>query len=530
MFQIRVIKSLTMKWTDKRKLSVLMMFHMLWGLVLWFSISKYGLGISTDSVHLLFGGLNFSAGRGLTSFDGSFLLTWPPLYPVLLAFVHLVSGLDVFASANVLQAAAFVSLSLCLSMLFLKIFPENFLLAFTGNLLSDIGVVVVTSFNNVGSDYVHLALVLLFIWLAGNYLEQKSPRILFAMFVVGMLAMLQRYLGLATIATGAATVLFFSGGALSQRITRSLLISLSAVPAGLWLFISSRFIGRRAPISFAENFTWFSKSILEWFFQPDAIKDHLSFYIVCLWILFLGLIILLYLNPSRYKLSTPFTIPVFLFGILYTLTLFSSASITYFNKLGGRFLLPLYIPFMILITLAAELLLRGPSENTHPSRFLYRAVSAGSVGALVFAAVLLFHITLPLIFESHANGAAGGDNVFNTTTWHENKALKYWLTHQPQGKYLLFSNYPDGVAFFTQHSCYGSPRKYSGPYGKEELPVSQYASGLFSSGQDVYIIWIEPNDHSYFYEVEELVSIAQIEPLFVNEDGGVYRLKPIPGS
>jgi len=51
-----------------------------------------------------------------------------------------------------------------------------------------------------------------------------------------------------------------------------------------------------------------------------------------------------------------------------------------------------------------------------------------------------------------------------------------------------------------------------------------------SSGQDVYIIWIEPNDHSYFYEVDELSSIAQIEPLFSGPDGAVYRLKPIAGS
>ncbi len=75
-----------MKWTQKRKLVVLMTFHMLWGLVLWFSISKYGLGISTDSMQLLFSALNLSQGKGLYSFDGSFVSLWPPLYPMLLAF------------------------------------------------------------------------------------------------------------------------------------------------------------------------------------------------------------------------------------------------------------------------------------------------------------------------------------------------------------------------------------------------------------------------------------------------------------
>ena len=519
-----------MNLTDNRKLAVLMISHLLWGLVLWFSISKYGLGISTDSVHLLFGASNFSAGRGLISFDRSFLSIWPPLYPLLLALVHLVSGLSVFISANILQMLAFIGLSLCLSLLFLKIFPDNFLLAFAGNLFSDIGVVVLTSFNIVGPDYVHLAFAVFFIWLAGTYLEHGSPRIFVVMSVVGMFAMLQRYLGLAVIATGAITVLFFSEGAYLQRITRSLLLSLSGLPAGLWLLITSRSIERRAPISFIENFSWFSKSILEWFFPSEALKAHLGFYIAGLWIFLIGLTIWLFLSSSRVKLFSTYSIPVFIYGISYMFLLFGSAAVTYFNKLGGRFLLPLYIPFVMLITMAVGILLRRYSENGEQSRFLPRLVAAGSIGVLVIFAGLLLQTTLPVVFESRANGAAGGENVFNTTTWHENEAINYWLSHRPRGKYLLFSNYSDGVAFYTGHACFASPRQYSGPYGKEEFPVSGYASELFSSGQDVYIIWIEPNEYSYFYKVEDLSSIAQIEPLFVSKDGGVYRLKPISGS
>ena len=517
-----------MKWTDKHKWLALMTFHMLWGLVLWFSISKYGLGISTDSVHLLFGGLNLSMGRGLISFDGSVLLGWPPLYPVLLAFIHRVSGLDVFVAANVLQAAAFIGLSFCLSLLFIKIFPDNFLLAFAANLLSDIGVVVLISFNIVGSDYVHLAFVILFIWLAGTYLETNSPRVLLAMFVIGMLAMLQRYLGIAVIATGVVTVFFFGAGAPSQRITRSLLISLSALPAGIWLFITSRLLERRAPVGFADNFNWFSKSILEWFFPAEALKPLLTLHIVCLWIIISGLIIFLLLGSSLHKFSAPYTSPVFVFGILYLLALFGSASIAYYNKLGGRFLLPLYIPFVTLLTVAVDTLLR--LANTLHAQILRRVVSAGLVGTLLIVAGLLFHVTLPVVLDSHANGASGGENAFNTAAWHENKTMEYWLNHQPKGQYLLFSNYPDGVAFYTGHSCNRSPVKYSGPYDKEEFPVGQYASELFSSGEDVYIIWIKPNDYSYFYEVDELSSIAQIEPLFISKDGGVYRLKPASGS
>ena len=134
----------------------------------------------------------------------------------------------------------------------------------------------------------------------------------------------------------------------------------------------------------------------------------------------------------------------------------------------------------------------------------------------------LLRVTIPLVVDSHSNGEGG----FNTKAWHENSVMNYWLAHEPQGNYLLFSNYPDGVAFYTWHTCYNSPAEYSGPYGKIKFPVTDYSSELFSSGLDVYLIWIEPNIYSYYYKAQELSSIAQVQPLFVNQDGGIYLLTP----
>jgi hypothetical protein len=108
--------------------------------------------------------------------------------------------------------------------------------------------------------------------------------------------------------------------------------------------------------------------------------------------------------------------------------------------------------------------------------------------------------------------------------------VNFWLTHQPQGSYVLLSNYPDGVAFHTRHACIASPRRYSGPYGKVEFPVTQYAAELFSSGQAVYMIWIEPNDHDYYYKIDDLSPLAKIETIYADKDGGIYRLEPTAGQ
>ena len=289
-----------MNWTQKIKLVTLMTFHMLWGLVLWFSISKYGLGISTNSMHLLFSALNLSQGKGLFSFDGSFVSLWPPLYPMLLAFIQLVTRFDPFVSATILQIIwLLLELHFAFRFLFLKIFPENFLLALAANILSDIGVVVLTSFDGVGSDYLHFFFLILFVLLAGYYIETKSPRTLLGMTVVGMLAMLDRYLGIAVIGTGVAIVFFSMTENWRQRMIRSSLMALSALPAGIWLYAAST--EYRGPESLADNFRWFSLSVLQWFFPIDSKQPHLWLYISILWLFIGAMIFFLFYFSRQYR-------------------------------------------------------------------------------------------------------------------------------------------------------------------------------------------------------------------------------------
>jgi hypothetical protein len=509
-----------------------MAFHLMWGCVLWFSISKYGLGVSTDSVHLLFGGLNLSEGHGLISYDGSFLILWPPLYPVLLGLTHLASGLDMLAAAGVLQAITFIGLSLCLSILFLRMFPDNFPLALAANVLCDVGAVVLIGFDEVGSDYVHLFLVVLCVLLTGYYVESKSPRVFVALAAIGMLATLDRYLGIAALATGVTAAVFLVGGSLGQRLLRGVILVATALPSAIWLAITSQLYGKRDPISFAENFNWFSKSILEWFLPAQVKRAQPDVRITLLWVVIGALIILAGVATSRVKGETAartraFTVPMFVFGLFYTLALFGSASLTYFNKLGGRFLLPLYIPFVTLVVVAIGLVLRGTARHSSALRLATAVISTGMLSLL---ALLLLRNTLPIVIGSHAQGAVGGGNAFNTAVWNENQALQYWSSHRPQGDYLLLSNEPDGVAFLTRHATAGSPRKTSGPYATDNFPLSSYIPELFSAGLDVYLVWIEPGNPQFFYTVDDLASIARMQPLFVSDDGAVYRLLPRAGS
>ena len=528
-----------MRWKERNKLLVLMALQLLWGLVLWFSISKYGLGVSTDAVHLLFGGLNLASGNGLTSYDGTFLSLWPPLYPVLLTFVRMVTGMEMLGAAALIQVLAFLGLSFCSAVLFLRIFDANFGLAIAATVLAQAGSVVLIAFGMVGPDYVHLFLVVLLLVLTGRYVESGSGRTFVALAAVALLATMQRYLGVAAVATSVLTIVLLARGSLRQRLGRSMVLCSTAVPMAIWLAITSQLYTRRDPISLAENFSWFSKSILEWFFGPSSTKQGLEEYIPLLWVVLLLLAVMVIVfaclpggttrarqaegeTPKPDRL--PYLLPLLLYGSCYSLALFGSASVAYFNKLGGRFLLPLYLPLITLPVVASDGILR--TARRAGSRVLQALARIACCLVLAGLAVVLLRTTCPLVIESHANGATGGENAFNNRKWRDNAAMRFWLAHKPDGNYLLFSNEPDGVAFNTQHATRPAPRKRTGPYGTEEIPLSDYMSKLFGAGTDAYLLWIEPSPQDYYYRPDEVQAIADVVPLFTSDAGSVYQLRP----
>ncbi|MFH1184146.1 MAG: hypothetical protein V1755_03795 [Chloroflexota bacterium] len=528
-----------MQWKERNNMVVLMALHLLWGLVLWFSISKYGLGVSTDGVHQLFGGFNLASGNGLTSYDGQTLILWPPLYPVLLALVRWITGREMLGAAAVVQAVAFIGLALALAILFLRIFDGNLGLAIAGTVLAQAGSVVVIAFGMVGADYFHLFLVVLLLVLTGHYVQSGSGRAFVALAWVGILATMQRYLGVAAVATAALTIVALAQEGFGRRLWNGLVLCSTALPMAVWLAITSQSYTRRGPISLAENFSWFSRSILEWFLGPISAKQGLEQSIALLWLVLFALVAITLVDAvrragalplrqvegkTRRTDSLPYLFPLLLYGACYTLALFGSASMAYFNKLGGRFLLPLYVPVMALPILAAGGIMRRVKGVG--SAVVRTAVIAGCYIALAGLAVIVLRTTYPLIIMSHAEGAVGGENAFNTREWRENPAIQFWLDRKPEGNYVLFSNEPDGVAFHTQYPTRPAPRRTAGPYGTQEMPISDFRSELFGSANDVYLVWLEPNPHDYYYGVDELKAIASVETLFRSKRGSVYQLRP----
>lgn len=71
------------------------------------STSRYGAGLSPDSVGYIGTARNLITGAGFISYGGSPTVEWPPLYPALLALVGGTFETDPLLLANVVNALIF---------------------------------------------------------------------------------------------------------------------------------------------------------------------------------------------------------------------------------------------------------------------------------------------------------------------------------------------------------------------------------------------------------------------------------------
>ena len=68
-----------------------------------FVIFRYGAGVAADSTKYLSVAQSLMDGNGLVDHRGLPLLSWPPLYSIVLAGLGLLTGLDVFVAGGYLN-------------------------------------------------------------------------------------------------------------------------------------------------------------------------------------------------------------------------------------------------------------------------------------------------------------------------------------------------------------------------------------------------------------------------------------------
>ncbi|HEY9649825.1 MAG TPA: hypothetical protein V6C95_04120, partial [Coleofasciculaceae cyanobacterium] len=318
-------------------------------------------------------------------------------------------------------------------------------------------------------------------------------------------------------------VYFYSKLDFWGRLKRSAILGLSVLPVVLWILsVSVSSLERSAPVRLSENLYWFSLSSLNWFFPDAVLSSHplrTSVGLWGIWFLVLACVSVILIFRRRYDPPASIETPLLLYGLVYAVTLLMIATLSFFNRLDGRFIAPLYIPFVLLLMVSLEIVMKGISFKGNLGLWAGRIFVGSVVSVLLGLSVFR---SMEAINEHYKEGWG-----YTSKDWYRNQALKYWLQHQPREDFLAFSNYPAGVALHSWEETRPSPRRLD-PNARdpETYPIHEAGATVFDADKASYLIWIEPNTYTHVYTVEELRQIAVVETLFESAEGGVYKLLP----
>ena len=201
-------------------------------------IFRYGAGVASDSTKYLSVAQSVLDGNGLVDHRGLPLLSWPPLYSIVLAALGLLTGLDVFVAGGYLNVFL-LGLNLFLSgVIFKRAFSEKPIYAYLATLFVFLSVSSLRIHSGISSDPLYLTLTLGFLVAVHGYITKGSYHAFAWMLLFSVLAPLQRYVGLAVATTAEVVILIENRRSIKTFLRDGFVLGLfSVLPIAWWLLV-----------------------------------------------------------------------------------------------------------------------------------------------------------------------------------------------------------------------------------------------------------------------------------------------------
>ena len=196
--------------------------------------SRIGPGVPTDGTTYLSVAANLLKGRGFVDLNGNPLILFPPLYPVLLAFVSWLTRTDIFFAGRYINIITFGLIIFFSGVLFQKTYPDRMLFAYIGSTFIATSVVVIDTCASILSDPLFVLVIVLFLLAAKSFTENQKSVNLTWMGILACLASLERYAGLFLIITGVIFLICFYWRDYGRGLFKSALFLISSLPILLW--------------------------------------------------------------------------------------------------------------------------------------------------------------------------------------------------------------------------------------------------------------------------------------------------------
>jgi hypothetical protein len=485
--------------------------------------SKYGAGVSADSTKYLSVAQNLLAGNGLYDHKGTPLLSWPPLYSMILAGLSLLTGLDVFVAGwyfNVFLLGLNVFLS---GVTFSRVFSEKPLYAYLASLFVFLSVSALRIHANISSDPFYLTLTLGFLIAVDDYIHKRSNLAFAWMVLFSILAPLQRYVGLAITVTAELVILIENRKSIRTMLRDGLFLGIASVlPIAWWLLVhnimtygslwglSSQIVdpGMNTSLALTKMLHWFVPYLA--FLMPVLTRPFIPLGILALF--------LFWLNRNSKGTGRAwvraFTAPAVYPSMIYAAVYFVALSLTivtgdHLDLFSDRYYVILLVPTAIFILLTFDILIAP-----HLRRFSRQIGYALILLFVLWSAYPVYSLSEYLI-KSNAQGEPSGANMYNSRTYHEMAVvIEMQRIREEKPQEIFYSNYVDAVWFFTR-----KPVSLL-PFVTDADPAETYAG--WPHDRPGYIIWFEPNEYKHYLPPKEINKFAHLELIFQGTGGKIY--------
>ena len=487
--------------------------------------SRYGAGVSSDSTKYLSVGQNLLAGNGLYDHKGAPLLSWPPLYSIILAGISLLTGLDVFEAGWFLNVFL-LGLNLFLSgIIFLRVFRDNLFSAYLSTVFVFLSLSALRIHAMISSDPFYLTLTLGFLIAVEGYIRERSYRAFAWMVVISALAPLHRYVGLAIAVTAGIVILVENRKSTRIFLRDGFILGLASVlPIAWWLLVHNVMMHgslwglASQPVDVGQNISLALTKILHWF------VPYLTFLMPILmrpWIPLGILALFLFLmNRNRAEngrawvrsLTGPSVYPTMVYAAVYFVAL-ALTVITQDHRdlFSDRYYVILLVPAAILILLTFDKLVL-PHLNLS-----FRQVQIALALILALWSVYPIYSTGEYLRDSLEMGEPTGANMFNNRTYREMPVVAQMLkikAEQPQETF--YSNYVDAVWFYTRQPVSLLP------FVHDDAPAV-YAG--WPHDKPGYIIWFEPNEYKHYLAPQKIAEFADVRLVYEGDGGQIYYVQ-----
>lgn len=487
--------------------------------------SKYGAGVASDSTKYLSVAQNLLAGKGFYDHKGGPLLSWPPLYSIILAGLSLLTGLDVFVAGWYFNVFVF-GLNLFLSGVILtRVFSERPLYAYLGSLFVFLSISSLRIHANISSDPFYLTLTLGFLVAVDGYITKRSYGAFAWMVLFSVLGPLQRYVGLAITVTAEVVILVENRKSVRTWLRDGFILGIASIlPVAWWLLVHNIMTyGSLYGVGPQTVDAWTNTSLaltkmLHWFVPYlSFLMPVLTRPLIPLGALALLLLLLNRKSPERGRswiqaFTAPSVYPTLVYAVVYFIALsLTVVTADHRSLFSDRYYIILLVPTAILLLFTFDKLV-APHLKLSP-----RQVQIGLLLVFMLWAVYPFYSFREYLLEARVQGEPSGANMFNNRNYHEMTVIaEMQRLRKEQPDKTFYTNYSDAVWFYTRAPVTPAPIL------RDNLSAT-YAG--WPHDKPGYIIWFEPNEYKHYLPPEKVAEFADVQLVFDGDGGKIYSVQ-----